>query len=60
MPNPSALLNEATRTAGAVSVLYSATVMIAALTALLARTSTRRRAAVEVLKVLLRRRGRRR
>ena len=44
--------------AGAGGLLYTATVTVAALTALLARTPARRRAALDVLKTLLRRRDR--
>ncbi len=44
--------------AGAGGLLYTATVTTAALTALLARTPARRRDALEVLKILLRRRDR--
>jgi hypothetical protein len=55
MPNLTALLVNATLTA---SLLYTATIATAALTALTARTPTRRRDARRVLALLLGRRPR--
>jgi len=56
MPNLPALLHDSTLTAGTATLLYTVTVTAAALTALLARTPARRRAAQDVLKILLPRR----
>lgn len=53
------MIHDGALAVGAASALYAATVTAAALTALLARTPARRRDAQEVLKILLRRRGRR-
>ena len=50
MPNLPELIYEGT---GAAALLYTGTVTAAALTALLARTPARRRAAREVLTILL-------
>jgi hypothetical protein len=50
-----ALIHDGALAAGVAGVLYSTTVTTAALTALLARTPARRRAACEVLTILLRR-----
>ncbi|WP_229403321.1 hypothetical protein [Micromonospora okii] len=44
-------------TASAGGLLYATTVMTAALTALLTRTPASRRTAIEILKILLRRRS---
>lgn len=52
-----ALIHDGALAAGIASALYTAMVTTAALTALLARTPARRRDALQVLKVLLRRRG---
>jgi hypothetical protein len=60
IPNLPALLHDAVFTAGATTLLYTATVTTVVLTALLARTPTRRRIAQEVLKILLRRHDERR
>jgi hypothetical protein len=53
MPNLPELLHDSALTVGTATLLYTGTVTAAALTALLARTPTRRRAAQDVLKTLL-------
>lgn len=57
MPNLPALLHDGALTTGVATLVYTGTVTTVALTALLARTPARRRAAQDVLKILLRRRG---
>jgi hypothetical protein len=52
-----ALIHDGAATAGMASLLYAGSITITALTALAAPTTTRRRAAREVLTILLRRRG---
>jgi len=56
MPNLPALLQDGALAAGTAGLLYSATITTAALTALFARTATRRRDAQDVLRILLLRR----
>ena len=56
MSSLSDLIHDGSVAAGAAGVIYAATVTAAALTALTARTATRRRDAQAVLKILLRRR----
>ena len=56
MLNLPTLLHDGALATGVASLLYTGTVSAAALTALLARTPARRRAAQDVLKILLRRR----
>jgi hypothetical protein len=58
MPNFPALLSDGALAAGTATLLYTATISTAALTALLTRTPARRRAAQDVLKILLLRRDR--
>ncbi|MGI5239346.1 hypothetical protein [Dactylosporangium sp. CA-139066] len=55
MPAPADLLNATTLTTSAAGVIYAAAIATTALTAIFARTSARRRAAIEILKILLRR-----
>lgn len=50
-----ALIHDGAVATGAATVLYAATVSAAAITALLARTATHRRATREILAILLRR-----
>jgi hypothetical protein len=59
MPIFSSLLYDGAVAVGTSALLYSITVTTAAFTALLARTAERRRAALDVLRALLRRRGER-
>jgi hypothetical protein len=56
MSNLPSLLHDGAMTAAMASLLYTGTVTVAAFTALMARTPGRRRAARDVLKILLRRR----
>jgi hypothetical protein len=53
MLNLPPLLHDAGLLAGAATLIYTGTVTIATFVALLARTSVRRRAAQDVLKILL-------
>lgn len=55
MPNLPVLVDQTVLAVGAGGLLYAGTITTAAVTALLTRNAGRRRAAIEVLRVLLRR-----